>query len=69
MPQEGVGGLALTLALCAAYPLGLVVTRFLSTEERERLGVLFERVRAGRRADRGLDTIEQAQRDSDRGGV
>ena len=67
--QEGLGALALILVLCAAYPAGLYVLRFLSPEERERLPVLLERVRARLGSDRGLDTIEQAERDRDRGGV
>ncbi len=67
--QEGLGALVLTVGLCAAYPAALFVLRFLSSEERERLGVLFDRVRSGRRDDRDLDAIEQAQRDSDRGGA
>ncbi len=67
--QEGVGGFLLTVGLCAAYPLGLFATRFLTAEESERLGRLFGRVLTGRREDRDLDTIEQAQRDSDRGGA
>ncbi len=69
VPQDGLGGLALTLILCAAYPAGLYALRFLSPEERERLPVLLERVRARLGSDRGLDTIEQAERDRDRGGV
>ena len=70
VPQDGLDGLALTLALCAAYPIGLYVLRFLSAEERARLGALFDRALPGRRgADRDLDAIEQAQRDSDRGGA
>jgi O-antigen/teichoic acid export membrane protein len=69
VPQDGVGGLALILALCAAYPAGLYALRFLSPEERERLPLLLERVRARAGADRGFDTIEQAQRDADRGGA
>ena len=67
--QEGLGAFVVTLGLCAAYPAALLALRFLSAEERERLGLLFDRVRAGRREDRDLDAIEQAQRDSDRGGV
>jgi O-antigen/teichoic acid export membrane protein len=69
VPHDGIDGLALVLALCAAYPVALFAFRFLTAEERDRLGRLFERIRAGRREDRGLDTIEQAQRDSDRGGA
>ena len=69
LPHEGIDGLALVLALCAAYPAGLYALRFLSAEERARLGVLLRRVRARVGTDRGLDTIEQAQRDSDRGGA
>jgi O-antigen/teichoic acid export membrane protein len=70
VPRDGLDGLVLTLALCAAYPIGLYVLRFLSAEERTRLGALFDRARPGRRAaDRDLDAIEQAQRDSDRGGA
>ena len=67
--QEGLGALGLILVLCAAYPMGLYALRFLSPEERERLPVLLERVRARLGSDRGLDTIEQAERDRDRGGV
>jgi O-antigen/teichoic acid export membrane protein len=69
VPQEGAGGFALTLALCAAYPGGLYAGRFLTPAERVRLRALLDRVRARRLPDRGLDTIEQAQRDADRGGV
>ncbi len=70
VPRDGLDGFALTLALCAAYPVGLYVLRFLSAEERVRLGHLFDRALPGRRAaDRDLDAIEQAQRDSDRGGA
>ena len=47
VPHEGAGGLVLTLALFAAYPAGLWAARFLSDEERERLGALFDRVRTG----------------------
>ncbi len=46
MPHDGFDGFALTLALCAAYPAGLWAARFLSDEERERLGALFARVRS-----------------------
>ena len=67
--QRGLGALGLTLALCATYPAGLYALRFLSPEERERLPVLLERVRARVGTDRGLDTVEQAQRDADRGGA
>jgi O-antigen/teichoic acid export membrane protein len=67
--QEGIGALAITLALCATYPAGLYALRFLSPEERERLPILLGRVRGRLGADRGLDTIEQAQRDADRGGA
>jgi uncharacterized membrane protein len=67
--QEGLGALGLILVLCAAYPAGLYALRFLSPEERERLPVLLERVRARLGSDRGLDTIEQAERDRDRGGA
>ena len=70
VPHDGIDGLALTLALCATYPIGLYVLRFLSAEERARLGALFDRALPGRRGtDRDLDAIEQAQRDSDRGGA
>ena len=69
VPQDGAGGLALTLLLCAAYPAGLWALRFLSPEERARLPILLERVRARLGSDRGFDTIEQAQRDADRGGA
>lgn len=81
VPQEGAGGLGLTLALCAAYPVGLWLGRFLSVEERERLGALLGRLREGwgdggggaaTRADRDAGAaaaIEQAQRDADRGGA
>ena len=70
VPQEGLGGFLVTALLCAAYPAGLYALRFLSAEERERLGNLLDRVRAARRReDRDLDTIEQAQRDADRGGA
>ena len=67
--QRGLGALGLTLALCATYPAGLYALRFLSPEERERLPLLLERVRARVGTDRGLDTVEQAQRDADRGGA
>jgi O-antigen/teichoic acid export membrane protein len=69
IPQRGVGWFALTLLLCAVYPVGLYALRFLSDEERARLPGLLERVRGRVGADRGLDTIEQAQRDADRGGA
>ena len=69
LPQEGAAGLAGVLALVAAYPAGLLLTGFLTDEERERLGALFANARAGARGDERLDTIDQAQRDSDRGGV
>lgn len=80
VPQEGAGGLALTLALVAAYPVGLWALRFLSGEERERLGALAGRLRAAgvseeeeARGEAGApgatEAIEQAQRDSDRGGA
>jgi O-antigen/teichoic acid export membrane protein len=69
IPQEGIGWLLATLVLCAFYPLGLYALRFLSPEERARIPYLLERVRARLGADRGFDTIEQAQRDADRGGA
>lgn len=89
VPQDGLEGLALTAALCAAYPLLLFATGFLSRAERERLRVLLrpaavmERMRAARagegppedegRAPHGpvltTETIEQADRDADRGGA
>jgi O-antigen/teichoic acid export membrane protein len=69
LPQEGLGALALILVLCAAYPAGLYALRFLSPEERARLPILLERVRARVGSDRGFDTVEQAQRDADRGGA
>lgn len=81
VPQEGAGGLALTLALCAAYPLGLWALGFLSGEERERLGALLRAARAQAVEPRGAverergtapgvpEALEQAQRDVDRGGA
>jgi len=76
VPHEGVDGFALTAALCAAYPAGLWAARFLTAEERERLGALFARVR-GDGPEREVDereaqaeaAIDQATRDSDRGGA
>ncbi len=73
--HEGAGGLALTLLLCAAYPAGLWAGRFLTEEERERLGALLTRVRSGEPLRREVDereaqaeaAIEQATRDADRG--
>ena len=43
--EEGAGSLVLTLGLCAAYPAGLWVFRFLTTEEREQVGALLGRLR------------------------
>ena len=76
--HEGAGGLALTLALCAAYPAGLFLAGFLTAEERERLGAVIARVRDGgpprdgpgdERSDRAAAAIAQAERDADRGGA
>jgi O-antigen/teichoic acid export membrane protein len=69
IPHEGFGWFAATLVLCAFYPAGLWALRFLSDEERARLPVLLEGVRARLGSDRGFDTVEQAQRDADRGGA
>jgi O-antigen/teichoic acid export membrane protein len=77
VPHDGADGLALTLALCAAYPVGLWAARFLTEEERERLGALFARVRSGEVLRRDVDdreaqaesAIAQAARDADRGGT
>ena len=88
VPHDGADGLALTLALCAAYPAVLFASGFLTREERRRLGALLspsavqERlraVRAGKTADEAdevghgvrltAEAIEQANRDSDRGGA
>jgi O-antigen/teichoic acid export membrane protein len=74
VPHDGADGLLLTLALCAGYPAGLWAARFLTEEERMRLGALFERVRAGG-SPRELDereaqaeaAVAQAARDVDRG--
>ena len=74
VPHDGADGLALTLALCAAYPAGLWAARFLTEEERERLGALFARVRSGEVLRRDMDdreaaaesAVEQAARDADR---
>ena len=71
--HDGADGLALTLGLCAAYPAGLWAARFLTEEERTRLGALFARVR-GEAAAREVDerearaeaTVIQAARDVDR---
>ena len=78
VPHEGAGGLALTLALCAAYPAVLWAFRFLSHEERERLGALVERMRspdavASRESDEreqaASAAVSQATRDTDRWGA
>ncbi len=71
VPQDGLDGFVLTLGLCAAYPVGLWIAGFLTPEERDRLNILLRSVSpaARRERDRDLDTIEQAQRDSDRGGA
>ncbi len=76
--HDGAGGLALTLALCAAYPAGLWAARFLTDEERERLGALLARLRdralsdsreVDEREARAEAAVAQAARDSDRGGT
>lgn len=88
VPQDGADGLALTLALCAAYPAALFAAGFLTREERQRLRLLLspsavqERLRVARAGkavegtgDEGhgvrltAEAIEQANRDSDRGGA
>jgi len=75
VPHDGFDGFALTLVLCAAYPAGLWAARFLSDEERERLGALFERVRSAPERDldereaRAESAVDQATRDQDRGGT
>jgi len=78
VPREGVGGFALTLALCAAYPAGLWAAGFLTDEERARLRALLGRLRGGElRPRREVDdreaqaesAIDQATRDTDRGGA
>ena len=91
VPHDGLDGLALTLALCAAYPVVLLGGGFLTREERERLrplvspGAIMERMgSAGGAEQRGTqqprpderhrgpqltrEALEQAERDSDRGG-
>jgi O-antigen/teichoic acid export membrane protein len=75
VPDDGLDGFALTLVLCAAYPAGLWAARFLSVEERQRLGALFARVRSGEalrdvgeREARAESTVRQAARDVDRPG-
>jgi O-antigen/teichoic acid export membrane protein len=75
VPHDGLDGLALTLAICGAYPVGLWAARFASADEREQLRSLIARVRSGARPAREVDdrearaeaTIEQAERDTDRG--
>ena len=74
VPHDGADGLLLTLALCVAYPAGLWAARFLSDEERERLGALFDRLRTGgptreigAREAAAEAAVEQAARDVDRG--
>ncbi len=67
--HDGIAGLAAVIGLCAAYPAALLITGFLTDDERARLNSLFASVRAGGRGEGALDTIEQAQRDADRGGV
>jgi len=75
VPHDGFDGFALTAALCVAYPAGLWAGRFLSEEERERLGALFERVRSApareidEREARAESAVDQATRDWDRGGT
>ncbi len=77
VPHDGADGLALTLALCAAYPAGLWAARFLTEEERERLGALFARVRSGEALRRDVDerearaeaAIDQAARDQTAAGL
>ena len=78
VPHEGADGLALTLALCAAYPVGLWAARFLTDEERQRLKALLARVRGdgagmerpvGEREAQAEAAIDQATRDADRGGT
>ena len=73
VPHDGVDGLALTLALCAAYPLALLGAGFLTREERERLrplvspGAILDRIGSGPPPP-GLEAVDQAQRDTDREG-
>jgi O-antigen/teichoic acid export membrane protein len=95
VPQEGLAGLALTAALCAAYPLLLWAAGFLSRAERERLRAwlrpeaVLGRLRALRAGPAEPppeeaageptpphgspaltpEALEQAQRDTDRGGA
>ena len=68
----------LTLALCAAFPAGLWAARFLTEEERERLGAMLERVRSGEvlpprevdeREAASEAAVQQAAWDVDRGGT
>lgn len=91
VPHDGLDGLALTLALCAAYPVALLGGGFLTREERERLrplvspGAIMERMGSVGGAEQGgaeeprpderhrgpqltREALEQAERDSDRGG-
>lgn len=84
VPHEGAGGLAISLGLCAAYPAGLMAGRFMTAAEREQIGALIRSLWDGRRGAPGTGgagteqsareagasaAVEQAQRDSDRGGV
>lgn len=69
VPHDGVDGFLLTAGLCALYPVGLLLGRFLTAEERERLTAAISRARSGEPPpdDRGAAAaIDQAQRDSDR---
>jgi O-antigen/teichoic acid export membrane protein len=75
--HEGLGGFALTVGLCAAYPAGLWAARFATDEERAQLRGLAARVRGaeigarsaiGDREAQAEAAIDQAARDMDRGG-
>ncbi len=62
VPHDGADGLALTLALCAAFPAGLWAARFLTEEERERLGALFAGCEAARSFGARWTTARPRQR-------
>lgn len=72
--DDGLGAFIATIGLCAAYPLLLLGGGFLRREERERLRPLFSpsavMARIGTGApQRGMEAIDQAQRDADREGT
>lgn len=66
VPHDGADGFVLTLGLCAAYPLALWLGRFLTPDERERLGALLQRMRERGGDDVAADGISQGARDIDR---